>query len=175
MRDRWLSPSRVHQLVADAGLDAVIAAPGELQAAGWPTPKTPIAMRTLTWTPAITSSAACRTRRTGCDSTPAGSGSPARVATHRRSACARPLTGRTAPSSPSTSRGCGRPSTASPPTWTNSPAPGGPGTWPPQRCSRPTGGAPPAAGRARPEVPGLLRPHGIACRHQPCNCSGRFS
>jgi hypothetical protein len=35
-----LSPSRVHQFVAGAGLDAVIAALGELRAAGWPAPKT---------------------------------------------------------------------------------------------------------------------------------------
>ncbi len=36
-----LSPSRVHQLVAGAGLDAVIAAPGELRAAGWPAREDP--------------------------------------------------------------------------------------------------------------------------------------
>ncbi len=36
-----LSPSRVHQIVADAHLDAVIAAPGELRAAGWPAPRRP--------------------------------------------------------------------------------------------------------------------------------------
>jgi hypothetical protein len=35
-----LSPSRVHQLVADADLDALDAALGELRAAGWPTRKT---------------------------------------------------------------------------------------------------------------------------------------
>ena len=34
-------------------------------------------MRTLTWTVAITSPTACRTRWTGCDSARAGSGSPA--------------------------------------------------------------------------------------------------
>ena len=33
-----LSPSRVHQLVADADLDALDAALGELRAAGWPAP-----------------------------------------------------------------------------------------------------------------------------------------
>ena len=33
------SPSRVHQLVADAGLDALDAALGELRAAGWPAPE----------------------------------------------------------------------------------------------------------------------------------------
>ena len=33
-----LSPSRVHQLVADADLDALDAAFGELRAAGWPAP-----------------------------------------------------------------------------------------------------------------------------------------
>ena len=36
-----LSPSRVHQLVADAGLDALDAALGELRAAGWPAPEDP--------------------------------------------------------------------------------------------------------------------------------------
>jgi hypothetical protein len=33
-----LSPSRVHQLVADADLDAAL---GELRAAGWPAPEDP--------------------------------------------------------------------------------------------------------------------------------------
>ena len=36
-----LSPSRVHQIVADAALDAVIAALGELRAGGWPAPEDP--------------------------------------------------------------------------------------------------------------------------------------
>jgi hypothetical protein len=36
-----LSPSRVHQLVAVAGLDALDAALGELRAAGWPAPEDP--------------------------------------------------------------------------------------------------------------------------------------
>jgi hypothetical protein len=36
-----LSPSRVHQLVAAAGLDALDAALGELRAAGWPAPEHP--------------------------------------------------------------------------------------------------------------------------------------
>ena len=36
-----LSPFRVHQIVADADLDAVIAALGELRAAGWPAPEVP--------------------------------------------------------------------------------------------------------------------------------------
>ena len=36
-----LSPSRVHPLVADAGLDALDAALGELRAAGWPAPEHP--------------------------------------------------------------------------------------------------------------------------------------
>jgi hypothetical protein len=36
-----LSPSRVHQLVADAGLDAPDAALGELRAEGWPAPEDP--------------------------------------------------------------------------------------------------------------------------------------
>jgi len=36
-----LSPSRVHQLVVDADLDALDAALGELRAAGWPAPEDP--------------------------------------------------------------------------------------------------------------------------------------
>ena len=36
-----LSPSRVHQLVADADLDALDAALSELRAAGWPAPEDP--------------------------------------------------------------------------------------------------------------------------------------
>ena len=36
-----LSPSRVHQRVADAGLDALDTALGELRAAGWPAPEDP--------------------------------------------------------------------------------------------------------------------------------------
>ena len=36
-----LSPSRVHQLVADADLDVLDAALGELRAAGWPAPEDP--------------------------------------------------------------------------------------------------------------------------------------
>lgn len=36
-----LSPSRVHQIVADADLNALNAALGELRAAGWPAPEDP--------------------------------------------------------------------------------------------------------------------------------------
>ena len=36
-----LSPSRVHQLVADTDLDVLDAALGELRAAGWPAPEDP--------------------------------------------------------------------------------------------------------------------------------------
>ena len=36
-----LPPSRAHQLVAEAGLDALEAALGELRAAGWPAPEHP--------------------------------------------------------------------------------------------------------------------------------------
>jgi hypothetical protein len=50
-------------------------------------PKTPTAMRTLTWTAATTSPTACRTRWTGCDNARAGSGSltPVRQRSGRRS------------------------------------------------------------------------------------------
>jgi hypothetical protein len=37
----WLSPSRVHQLVAAADMDSLEAALGELRAAGWPAPEDP--------------------------------------------------------------------------------------------------------------------------------------
>jgi hypothetical protein len=85
-----LSPSRVHQLVAGAGLDARTRRWVSCgQRAGRP-PKTPAAMRMLTWTAAITSPTACRTRWTGCDSARAGSGSSTGAATRRRSTCARP-------------------------------------------------------------------------------------
>jgi len=40
-----LSPSRVHQIVTDADLDALDAALGELRAAGWPAPEDPLAAR----------------------------------------------------------------------------------------------------------------------------------
>ena len=86
-----LSPSRVHQIVAAADLDALDAALGELRAAGWPAPEDPDA------------------REGGAD-------------------------WRTRSSWPSTSHGCRRSSTASPPTWTNSPGPGGSSTWTPPRC-----------------------------------------
>jgi hypothetical protein len=36
-----LPPARVHQLVADADMDALDAALGKLRAAGWPTPNDP--------------------------------------------------------------------------------------------------------------------------------------
>src|SRR5439155_1374993 len=140
-----LSPSRVHQLVADADLDAVIAALGELRAAGWPAPEDPdsdedtdldgrdhLADRLPDEVDWLRQCAGWLRQLDG-------------AATRRRSTCACPATGRTAPSWPSTWRGCGRSSTASPPTWTNSPAPGGPGTCTPRRYS-PTGGRNAAGG-----------------------------
>ena len=45
-----LSSSRVHQIVADADLDALDAQLGELRAAGWPAPEDPMAMTTRNWT-----------------------------------------------------------------------------------------------------------------------------
>ena len=53
-----LSPSRVHQLVAAAGLDALDAldaALGELRAAGWPAPRIRTPGRTPNWTAATAS------------------------------------------------------------------------------------------------------------------------
>ena len=48
-----LSSSRVHQIVAAADLDELDAQLlGELRAAGWPAPETPMAMTTRNWTAA---------------------------------------------------------------------------------------------------------------------------
>jgi len=76
------------------------------------------------------------------------------------------------PSSPSTWRGCMRSSTASPPTWTNSPGPGGRGSGHRRGAPRPAGGTPSAAGRAGPGVPGLLRPQEIARLIDPATGAG---
>jgi hypothetical protein len=40
----------VHQITAAADLDELDAALGELRAAGWPAPKTPMRMTTPSWT-----------------------------------------------------------------------------------------------------------------------------
>ena len=50
-----LSPSPVHQLVADADLDALDVALGELRAAGWPAPEDPDSGRTPNSTAGTTS------------------------------------------------------------------------------------------------------------------------
>ncbi len=47
-----LSSSRVHQIVAAAELDELDTALGELRAAGWRPPKTPMTMATRNWTAA---------------------------------------------------------------------------------------------------------------------------
>ena len=44
-----LSSSRVHPIVAAAGLDELDVTLGELRAAGWPARKTPMAMMTPNW------------------------------------------------------------------------------------------------------------------------------
>jgi hypothetical protein len=156
----------------EAGLDAVIAALGELRAAGWPAPEDPgsdedtdldgrdhLAGRLpgeVDW---------LRQCAGWAQAAPSG------AATRRRSACARPPAGQTGPSSPPASRGCRRSSTASPPARTNS-APAGRGPGHRGGAPRPAGGAPPAAGRAGPGVPGLLRPHGIARLINPATGAG---
>ena len=96
-----LSPSRVHQLVADADLDALDAALGELRAAGWPAPEDPDSGEDA--------------ELDGRDSAQTGSPTWTLTATRQRSTCAHPPTGRTGPSSPSTWHGYGRSSTASRP------------------------------------------------------------
>jgi hypothetical protein len=57
-----LAPSRVHQLVAAADLDALDAALGELRAAGWPAPKIRIPGRTPNSAAATASPASCPMR-----------------------------------------------------------------------------------------------------------------
>jgi hypothetical protein len=120
-----LSSSRVHQIVAAADLDALDAALGELRAVGWPAPEDPegdddaeldgrelIADRLsdeVSWLRQCADWLA----HLDADSYP--------PAVNLRPS----PTGRTGPSWPSTSPGCGRSSTASPPTSTSSPGPGG--------------------------------------------------
>ena len=94
------------------------------------------------------------------------------AATRRRSTCARPPTGQTGPSSPSTSRGCRRSSTASPPTdeLARARRAGDLDTaavLPDRRAE-----TPPTAGRAGPGIPGLLRPQGIARLINPATGAG---
>ena len=121
-----LSPSGCTRSVAAADLDALDAAPGELQAAGWPAPedldsgedteldgRDNIADRLsdeVSW---------LRQRAGWLSHLDADSYPPA---------CARPPTGQTGPSWPPTSRGSRRSSAASSLTWTSSPGPGGPRT-----------------------------------------------
>ncbi|HLN66071.1 MAG TPA: hypothetical protein VK280_02180 [Streptosporangiaceae bacterium] len=120
-----LSSSRVHQIVAAADLDELDAALGELRAAGWPAPEDPdgdddaeldgrelIADR-------LSDEVGWLRQCTGWLRQLDGGGY------RRRSTCARPPTGRTGPSWPSTWRGWPQSSTGSPPTWTSSPEPGG--------------------------------------------------
>jgi hypothetical protein len=121
-----LSPSRVRQIVADADLDALDAALGELRAAG------PASARGSRLRGGHRNSAAgarspagSSMRCAGCGGARTGSRTWTRAATRQRSACARPPTGRTGPSWASISPGCGRSSTASLPTWTSSPGLGG--------------------------------------------------
>ena len=129
-----LSPSPVHQLMADADPDALDAALGELRAAGWPAPEDPdsdedadldgrdhLAGRLPDEVDWLRQCAGWLRQLDG-------------AATRRRSTCACPATGRTGPSWPSTWRGCGRSSTASPPTSTSWPGPDGSRTWAPPRC-----------------------------------------
>jgi hypothetical protein len=67
-----LSSSRVHQIVAAADLDELDAALGELRAAGWPAPKTPMAMMTRNWTAGTPSRTGSSMRWAGFGSAPAG-------------------------------------------------------------------------------------------------------
>ena len=140
-----LSPSRVHQLAADADMDALDAALGELRQRAGPPPKIRTAGRTPNWTAGTASPTGCPMRWAGCGSARAGSRTWTLTAARRRSTCARPPTGQTGPSWPWTWRGWRRSSAASPPTWTNSPGPGGSRTWTPPRCCL-TGGRNAAGG-----------------------------
>ena len=120
-----LSPSRVHQIVAAADLDALDAALGELRAAGWPAPEDPDSGEDTELDGRDNIADRLSDEVSWRGSAQTGSRTWTLTATRQRSTCARPPTGQTGPSWPSTSRGCGRSSTASPPTWTNSPGPGG--------------------------------------------------
>ncbi len=120
-----LSPSRVHQLVADADLDALETALGELRAAGWPAPEDPdsgedtelggrdnIADRLsdeVSWL----RQCADWLGHLDADSYPPAVNLRPAADWPDRAAVAVDLTR------------CGRSSTASPPTWTSSPGPGG--------------------------------------------------
>ena len=132
------------------------------QRAGRP-PKTPAAMRTLTWTVAITSPTACRTRWTGCDSARAGSGSPAGGG-YPSAVNLRPAADW--PDRAVVTAGLARVQAvidriaADVDELARARRAGGPGHR--GGATRPAGGAPPTAGRAGPGVPGLLRPQGIA-------------
>ena len=123
-----LSPSRVHQIVAAADLDALDAALGELRAAGWPAPEDPDSGEDTELDGRDNIADRLSDEVSWLRSAQAGSRTWTLIATRQRSTCARPPTGQTGPSWPSTSRGWRRSSTASPPTWTNSPGPGGPRT-----------------------------------------------
>ena len=120
-----LSPSRVHQIVADADLDALDAALGELRVAGWSAPEDPdsgedtelggrdnIADRLSDEVGWLLQCADWLTHL-DVDSYP--------PAVNLRPSADWP----DGPSCPSTSRGWPRSSTASPATWTNSPGRGG--------------------------------------------------
>ncbi len=72
----------------------------------------------------------------GCDSARSGWPSLRLAASRPSSTCGRLLTGRTPPPSASTSRGCGRSSTGSPPTLMSSPALARSLTWTPRQCER---------------------------------------
>jgi hypothetical protein len=123
-----LSPSRVHQIVANADLEPRSRRSVSCgQQAGRPS-KTPTAMRTLTWTAAATSPTACRTKWTGCDSARAG---------RQLDGGSYPPTDNLRPAFDWPDRAVvavdlarvGRSSTASPSTWTSSPGPSGSRTW----------------------------------------------
>jgi hypothetical protein len=123
-----LSPSRVHQIVAAAGLDALDAAPGELRAAGWPAPEDPDSGEDTELGGRDTIAGRLSDEVSWLRQCAGWLSHLDADSCRQRPACARPPAGQTGPSWPPASRGWRRSSTASPLTWTNSPGPGGPRT-----------------------------------------------
>ncbi len=153
-----LSPSRVHQLVAAADLDALDAALGELRAAGWPAPEDP---------------------DSGEDTELGGRDSIAGRLSDEVSwlrQCAdwlahldadSSMTARTRVRSTAT-----RARTASPPTLTSWPGPGGSRTWAPPRCCPARGPNAAGAWPSRTWSSGPSAPGGGCPLRRPSNWSG---
>ena len=168
-----LSPSRVHQIVAAADLDALDAALGELRAAGWPAPEDPdsgedteldgrdnIADR-LSDEVGWLRQCADWLAHLDADSYPPAVNLRPAADWPDRAVVAVDL---------ARVRGGHRPHRRR--RGRTRPGPAGPGPDHRRGAARPAGGTPPAAGRAGPGVPGLLHPQGDCPPHRPRNWSG---